>query len=77
MRADLIYGTSEVKLIVKYLFLKFPIDLGGEEKEDDEMIPPEKSEKPSENETKKNRNDPGEKQSHYRCGRCENRSLHH
>ena len=39
------------------------------------MIPPEKSEKPSENETKKNRNDPGEKQSLSKDRASENKKT--
>ena len=50
VRASFIYNSSEMKLIVKYLFLKFPIDFGSDEEAE------EKSEKKkSENNQKINK----------------------
>lgn len=50
VRAEFIYNSSEMKLIVKYLFLKFPLDFGSDEEA-------EEKNKNSSNENKKGKTD--------------------
>lgn len=38
VQADFIYNSSEMKLVIRYLFLKFPIDIGSDEDDEQEKL---------------------------------------